>query len=119
MGFCKKCGVELAEDARFCEKCGTPVTIQSAGSESIKMQSETDVRKQSYEGEVRKCPNCGDPIDAFEMICDKCGFNFSTNRMSLSQERLAAQLATIDAKMQAAENSLPFKSVSASFANAL
>ena len=23
--FCKKCGIELSEDASFCKKCGTPV----------------------------------------------------------------------------------------------
>ena len=25
MPFCKKCGAELKEDAKFCPKCGTPV----------------------------------------------------------------------------------------------
>ncbi len=100
MGFCKQCGSELPEDARFCEKCGTPVSAKT-GNQSVKMQAESGERKQTYEGEIRKCPNCGDPIDAFEFICDKCGFNFSTSRMSTSQERLAAQLASIDAKMQA------------------
>lgn len=102
MGFCKQCGSELTEDARFCEKCGTPVSSNS-GNQPVKMQAETSERKQIYEGEIRKCPNCGDPIDAFELICDKCGFNFSTNRMSTSQERLAAQLSTIDAKLQEAK----------------
>ena len=103
MGFCKKCGSEVAEDARFCEKCGTPVNQQGSSAQAVKMQPDSGARKQSYEGEIRKCPNCGDPIDAFELVCDKCGYNFSTNRMSTSQERLAAQLSAIDAEMQEAK----------------
>ena len=121
MGFCKQCGSELPEDARFCEKCGTPVSANS-GNQPVKMQAETSERKQIYEGEIRKCPNCGDPIDAFEYVCDKCGFNFSTNRMSTSQERLAAQLAAIDNQMpkgkkKNSEDIVAYKSQKASCIN--
>ena len=57
--------------------------------------ADIEKREIKYEGVVRKCPNCGDPIEAFELICDKCGYNFSTNRMSTGQERLAVQLENI------------------------
>lgn len=28
MPFCKKCGAELKEDAKFCNSCGTPVSAE-------------------------------------------------------------------------------------------
>ena len=93
MGFCSQCGAQINEGARFCGKCGTAVSGVNTSTEWNNW-----ARKEIYEGEVRKCPNCGDPIDAFEFVCDKCGFNFSTNRMSNSQERLAAQLKAIEQK---------------------
>ena len=30
MAYCKKCGTELPEGAKFCPVCGTPVTIEAA-----------------------------------------------------------------------------------------
>lgn len=104
MRNCVNCGALVDEDARFCEKCGTAITVQGSESGTVKMQAEGTGRRQSFEGEVRKCPNCGDPIDAFEFVCDKCGYNFSTNRMSTSQEKLAAQLQSIDARMPKGKN---------------
>ena len=88
--FCKYCGADIDNDSKFCKSCGA--TLDGAGY----AQSDGSIRKQTYEGELRKCPNCGDPIDAFELICDKCGYNFSTNRVSSNQEKLATQLRKID-----------------------
>ena len=99
MAFCVNCGTKLDDDARFCVKCGTPVNQTHTDNHQVKVQP-VNKRRETYEGELRKCPNCGDPIDAFEYVCDKCGYNFATNRISTSQEKLSAQLATIDAKMQ-------------------
>ncbi len=108
MPFCSQCGIKLDNNAKFCVKCGASVgTIDDTTH-----QNDVPERKIKYEGELRKCPNCGDPIDAFEFICDKCGYNFSTSRISTSQERLAAQLASIDAKIEQynRENPLSFGS---------
>ena len=126
MAFCKQCGARVDDDARFCEKCGVAIGGQDSGNTSPVIQPISSARKQSYEGEIRKCPNCGDPIDAFEFVCDKCGFNFSTNRISTSQERLSAQLAEIDAKLQEAKKTrkkkdhewaIPFKEQKATCIN--
>jgi len=100
MADCKSCGAIINDDAKFCEKCGSPINTPRKRTRKPKADSDDSTRKITYEGTLRKCPNCGDPIDAFELICDKCGYNFSTNRMSTSQERLAAMLAAIDDKNQ-------------------
>ncbi len=100
MAFCRACGARIDEDSKFCESCGASVNEKMVAPTSNVYGDNGNARRQSFEGEIRKCPNCGDPIDAFELICDKCGFNFSTSRMSTSQERLASQLAHIDSIMQ-------------------
>ena len=51
MSYCQKCGKELAESARFCMNCGTPVMYDK--------QDNTN-RKQVYDGVIHKCPNCGE-----------------------------------------------------------
>ena len=50
MAFCINCGQELTEDAKFCANCG-----QAVGN-----NSSTSQRKTVYDGELHKCPNCGE-----------------------------------------------------------
>lgn len=66
MPFCQHCGQELSPDAKFCPKCGTAIE-----------KEDRDVaceRKQVFEGEIRKCPNCGEVLKAFEATCPTCGY---------------------------------------------
>lgn len=74
MPFCKRCGAELAADARFCTECGCP-----ADSAPVIAQTQ---RKQIFDGEIRKCPNCGAVLNAFESTCLSCGFELRGARVS-------------------------------------
>lgn len=51
--YCKQCGSEIANEARFCPNCGTP--------------TEPDLTKLKY------CKHCGELIDKECIICPKCG----------------------------------------------
>lgn len=62
MPFCTNCGAQIAEGAKFCTNCGAAST-----------QSES-VRKTVYDGNVHKCPNCGEVITAFTSVCPTCGY---------------------------------------------
>ncbi|MBP5450165.1 MAG: zinc ribbon domain-containing protein, partial [Spirochaetales bacterium] len=64
MAYCQNCGGEMADGAKFCPSCGT--AAGSAGDENV--------RKTSYEGEIKKCPNCGSVISAMQAFCPDCGF---------------------------------------------
>lgn len=74
MVYCSNCGKELGNGAKFCTECGTPT------GRDIKFENEK--RKFVYEGEIRKCPNCGEVINSFISICPACGFELNSKRVS-------------------------------------
>ena len=65
MAFCSNCGHQLADGAKFCFECGAKVNAY---------ESQGTQRKTVYDGEIHKCPNCGDILDAHEVVCDTCGY---------------------------------------------
>ena len=74
MAFCSNCGKELATGAKFCVRCGTPCDVET---------SVDDKRKTIYDGEIHKCPNCGESIASFVSVCPSCGNEL--RGMSVSQ----------------------------------
>jgi len=57
MIFCEQCGNKINEGAKFCGKCGTPVS--SGQDENISASS--------------ACAQCGAPLEEGEMFCPNCG----------------------------------------------
>lgn len=62
MPFCTNCGAQIAEGAKFCTNCGAASTRPESG------------RKTVYDGNVHKCPNCGEALTAFASVCPSCGY---------------------------------------------
>lgn len=92
MAFCINCGQELTEGSKFCAGCGKAVSDNSSTSQ----------RKIIYEGEIYKCPNCGDILDAYESVCETCGYERrgakatgSVRELQLKLEELSRQLKLI------------------------
>lgn len=88
MAFCSNCGHQLAEGVNFCVKCGTKVNIQES--------SQDDHRKVAYDGEIHKCPNCGDILDAYESVCKACGYEQRGSKATSSVHELAVKLQQIE-----------------------
>lgn len=88
MAFCTNCGHQLTEGAKFCFECGTKVNTQEP--------SQDDVRKVAYDGEIHKCPNCGDILDAYESVCKACGYEQRGSRATSSVHELAVKLQQIE-----------------------
>lgn len=84
MAFCINCGKELTDGAKFCAVCGIKVDSFST--------SQVEQRKTVYDGEVHKCPNCGEILDAYESVCEHCGYERRGNTTTASSQAFFAEL---------------------------
>ncbi|MCF2621421.1 zinc ribbon domain-containing protein [Collinsella tanakaei] len=75
MHICSACGSEIDCQAKFCVKCGSPVEITGAGSDSP---------RETYQGSVVKCPACGEMLGSFTAYCPACGYELRDSERSAS-----------------------------------
>lgn len=90
MAFCMNCGKQLPDGAKFCLECGTKLG-------DIK-EDLTPKRETTYEGTVHKCPNCGDILDAYESICETCGWERRGTKAVNSVRELQMKLEALYSK---------------------
>lgn len=95
MPFCMNCGKELAADAKFCFGCGAPVGT-----------ADETVRRTVYSGEIHKCPQCGEVLEAFVAVCPTCGYELRDTKASNSVRELAMQLQQIESGRTSKSSSL-------------
>ena len=87
MAYCKECGHQLDENAKFCSECGAKV-------------AEKEQRKIEYDGKVHKCPNCGEVLQSFLPICPSCGYELRDTRVSNSLQEFTTKLEQIEAERE-------------------
>ena len=88
MAFCINCGQQLPEGAKFCAGCGKAISDNNS----------TTQRKTVYDGEIYKCPNCGDILDAYESVCETCGYERRGAKATGSVRELQLKLEELYAK---------------------
>ena len=88
MAFCTKCGKQLAEGAKFCFECGAKVNEPSS--------SRVEYRKIVYDGQIHKCPNCGEVLSSFLANCPACGFEIRGVSNSVAVQEFAYKLAATE-----------------------
>ncbi len=91
MSFCENCGQKMSNDAKFCANCGQSISLES---------STKSERKTVYEGEIHKCPSCGEVLKAFETICPACKFELRGAKSSSAVKDLAEKLEQATSEKQ-------------------
>lgn len=90
MAYCINCGKKLVEGAKFCAECGKAVNDNNS----------TNQRKTVYDGEIHKCPNCGNTIDLSAVTCELCGFRLNGKEAIFSAKDFQQQLLEIERTRQ-------------------
>lgn len=83
MAFCMNCGKELPDGAKFCCDCGSPVTQQTTPNR----------RTTFYDGEIHKCPSCGEVLKSFQHKCKTCGYELRGAKTSDVVKEFAEKLS--------------------------
>ena len=86
MAFCRHCGHALLAGDSFCSGCGKAV----GGS------STDEGRKSTYDGEIHKCPNCGEILESFVSNCPSCGFELRGVKVSSPVQELVEKLEELE-----------------------
>ena len=88
MAFCANCGQQNRTGLSFCTHCG--MQIVNRGGEI------TNQRKILYEGEIRKCPNCGEVLNSFQTNCPACGYELRGAKTSYAVREFTSKLEFIE-----------------------
>lgn len=88
MSYCSNCGSEITAATKFCPECGQT------------QQTTQNKRTVVYDGEIHKCPNCGEVLNAFETNCSACGFELRNIKASNAVKEFALKLEAIEAKRE-------------------
>ncbi|MBE5742998.1 MAG: zinc ribbon domain-containing protein [Clostridiales bacterium] len=91
MAYCVNCGAKIVEGAKFCANCGKQVGVN---------ENYEQKRKESYDGEVHKCPHCGEVLKAFETVCPTCNFELREVKSSNAVKDLAEKLQNVISQEQ-------------------
>lgn len=95
MAFCVGCGKAIADDARFCDACGTAIDFS--------MKSEKDQRQTVYDGALHKCPNCGEQLNAFVTTCPVCNYELRGTTVTSCVHEFSQKLEKTDSYEQKIE----------------
>lgn len=93
MAFCSNCGKEIDDNAKFCSNCGQASNVTATNQTK---------RKMTYEGEIHKCPNCGEIIKAFTTKCPACGFEIRGTDTTNAIKDFAQKLNEVTTEYQKA-----------------
>jgi len=90
MAFCNNCGIQLANGARFCQRCGAPVVFNNGAFNGN--------RQQSFYGGIYKCPNCGQILNSFVRNCPTCGLELRGTMPTSAVREFALKLEAIESR---------------------
>lgn len=84
MAFCSNCGKEFETDAKYCSGCGVALDVAN--------KNEKEQRKTVYDGDLHKCPKCGEHLNAFVTTCPVCNYELRGAQTTSCVHELAQKL---------------------------
>lgn len=96
MSFCSNCGNPLDDNDKYCPQCGAPVVYQK-----------NTQRKSYFDGELHKCPQCGETLNSFVTQCPSCGYEIRGSKGISVVKELANrinQVKTLEEKNELISN---------------
>lgn len=70
--FCVHCGTQIPESGNFCVSCGSPVKRAPAAPPAPPIPSQPPPAPTPHSASA-KCAWCGNPVDAAQSSCPRCG----------------------------------------------
>lgn len=124
MNFCPYCGTKLYDGARFCKNCGKSMIQNQQGTEATAFSEPPKIdtqqtkaepvkedtrakRKTVYDGELHKCPNCGELLKSFTTVCPTCAYELRGVTTNSPVEALAKKVemaSSLDDKIELITN---------------
>lgn len=104
MAFCSNCGQELADGAKFCSACGKST---NAG-DIVQPIANVNQRKVSFDGEIYKCPSCGEVLNSFTSNCPSCGYELRGTKVTNSVQELVRKLEELEGKRSTTQSCSSF-----------
>lgn len=83
MTYCMNCGQPVPNGAKFCSNCGTAIG---------EVRTETLHRKTIYDGELHKCPNCGELLNSYVTNCPSCGYELRSVKINCPVNELVKKV---------------------------
>ena len=81
MPYCSNCGGEVDNEDRFCKHCGKSRTVGVSNASSKN---------------ISKCPRCGEIVNAFDITCRSCGYEFRNKDISISLQQFKDGIEKLD-----------------------
>ena len=88
MKYCKNCGKQLPDDAKFCVDCGTPT--EEASSK----------KRVEQAGTIYKCPNCGEVLESMTAVCPACRYEIRNTKASTASKEFSEKLSVLTSSEQ-------------------
>jgi uncharacterized Zn finger protein (UPF0148 family) len=96
MAFCSNCGTKLKDGSKFCAECGASQAAVQTQADPPPQVAASQPRTV-HVGQVKKCPNCGAPIESFQTRCPSCSYELNSIEVSSPVKEFATQLLNLEA----------------------